>query len=1660
MSTESSLILALRAIFFLCRNGRADRLRLFSLDCPSALVYYIQAVERLTSMLAYGARRTAEGACVLLLLLLFFPVSRTASITLSPVRIVRVDDLGVEVEVDAGRDVQIESAEDSLTSLIVTVPGFDRDCVPGGPCLPVKSFALAVPAEGDPAVTIMEKSSRELPGTGLKGETPPENLPLQPVRVVLTGFVRDTRVAQILVEPVVYLPGSGLLVFYEKMRFRVDWGAAPSISEEEVFGADPLGSLVSSLVVNPEHVSRFKVRRERTRIEPNLLQTTTERYKIAVEDEGIYRLTGSEMEAGGMDIAGVDPRMLHLENMGKKIPIYVKGGEDGKLDPDDYVEFYGESPKGDYTYMSLYATENVYWLYEGDSLGIPIIEEDGGLSKTDPALLETPISYEFTVHSEVDNWFERLPDDTAREQDVWFWDMVSASEQGIKDFALNLPGPDPASDDTVGLEVGLQGLSHESSVSPDHHCLVYLNGILAGGTYWDGQHSHEFISEKEGSPVENHVLLESANKLSIVMPGDTPAGSDDRILLNWIRLTYTRLYRASGDYIRFSRPRRGKNGLYQFTVEGFTSPEVSVYKLGKSKLVNLAVKPVIAFGETLYDAVFQTDIVSDGVEFVALTEGKRKKVLSFEKDEPSELRSPLNSADLIVIVHDSLAAAAEEYVAFRESQGLRVVLARTSDIYDEFNYGVRDAKAIKQFLEFAYEHWTAPSFSACVLLGDGNSDDRDLGRRGGNLIPIHVERSIYSGLVASENWYACVSGEDFLPDVAISRIPANTAGELSLVIEKLRASADLGPWRRSVLHVAGSGGSFGLEFRTLMEDSIREVQTPFWVEPLRVYAEKLPGVDPDPYYGGRTELLNYMNGGASVVQYLGHGSGGTWSSPYLLTPEDVPNLQNGGRLPLVASFTCFTSVFDQPTRHSLGEALVLEPGRGASGVIGTTALGYFWEDLDMARSFNETIYRNSEPRTLGEVFLEMKLKYAFENYGGYATTMIKCQTLLGDPASAFLLPPPSVEMSADPRSVEPGDSLTVLIATQGGVGDSVFITLSDSSSDFASFSAPLDQGKASFTTEVPQGVNPGFALARAYAWEAVSSTDMAGSAEFAISRPALFMIRTLPDSPDPWDSVHVEAGVFYEPGIDSVFCMWARSRNPSSWNRIPMAAVAQDTFRTASPIAPQTPGRPVCYRVGAYGSDGTLLESRIGSYPALEKPNLILLREEDVFLGGTRSVELSAKIFNSGDVNVDSCPVLFRSYPDSAVIGEGWASVGPLAYGEASVRWIPGGPRSRVYVDIDPANLIDESVETDNSSIGFPTTILANRFNVTRETGTGGWVASIDSNVACSIPPDAVADSSVLVIEALAPHSICQPGVRFASLKGSRTGSAYALSFADTLSLLQAGGMVDLQMRFDGSDSLNGAELDLLSIYRYVDNPSKWKRWGGTVDSSLVTGQTDRLGQFAVMASRDTEPPKIKVSVKDQAFADGDFVPANPEISFLLVDENGIDTERGLVISLDGRQATAGEFVYPEKPSDGNEVQSAFYPELADGTHTISVECWDCVGNYASEELSVTVQTEFRVEYLANYPNPARSNETVFTFVLTGAAEEADLRIYSPSGRVVRTFTRGRWWDLSDIGYHEVPWDLRDEEGIPVANGVYFYVLSAKKEGKAVKEKRKLAVLR
>ena len=99
--------------------------------------------------------------------------------------------------------------------------------------------------------------------------------------------------------------------------------------------------------------------------------------------------------------------------------------------------------------------------------------------------------------------------------------------------------------------------------------------------------------------------------------------------------------------------------------------------------------------------------------------------------------------------------------------------------------------------------------------------------------------------------------------------------------------------------------------------------------------------------------------------------------------------------------------------------------------------------------------------------------------------------------------------------------------------------------------------------------------------------------------------------------------------------------------------------------------------------------------------------------------------------------------------------------------------------------------------------------------------------------------------------------------------------------------------------------------------------------------------------------------------------------------------------------------------------------------------------------------TDNDLAYVYNYPNPF-SGQTHFTFEIRGEHEpqEIAIRIFTIAGRLIKELKlpSGNF----SIGFNKILWDGKDQDGDPIANGLYLYKVLAKYDDKTITTTQKL----
>lgn len=97
---------------------------------------------------------------------------------------------------------------------------------------------------------------------------------------------------------------------------------------------------------------------------------------------------------------------------------------------------------------------------------------------------------------------------------------------------------------------------------------------------------------------------------------------------------------------------------------------------------------------------------------------------------------------------------------------------------------------------------------------------------------------------------------------------------------------------------------------------------------------------------------------------------------------------------------------------------------------------------------------------------------------------------------------------------------------------------------------------------------------------------------------------------------------------------------------------------------------------------------------------------------------------------------------------------------------------------------------------------------------------------------------------------------------------------------------------------------------------------------------------------------------------------------------------------------------------------------------------------------------EFGLSELIAFPNPAKLSMR-FRYRLTGAADSVKIKIFDMQGRHIKTLDGG-----VGLGSQTVQWDLDNNEGRGVANGVYAVQVRTSGFGRDLRDNLRVAVQR
>ncbi len=795
------------------------------------------------------------------------------------------------------------------------------------------------------------------------------------------GYVRQQRVAGVAVYPVQYNPVAQEITVYESLRVTVKFTGSASIqsmsrqTDSEVYEQVLAGQLLNYEAARDWRLTTGSDAAIQSDSQITSSPTTMPNpgWRVKVREAGMYQLTYSELQAAGLPVGTLDPRSLQMFNLGIEIPIQVVGEADGGFDSSDVIRFYGEA------IASKYTRENVYWLTYGDvGQGLRMTPRD-----VSPGSASTPGYYTASLHFEENNSYMT----TANTYENFIWKQISitSSTTFIHTFSLSEPAVGPGA-----LHVRILGYV-SSYVNPDHHVKAFVNGVEVGELYWDGATWGTLEAT-----VPSGVIQTGSNTISITAYLQ-PGMSYDVVFLDWIELDYANSFVAQNDRLEFGYE---STGTWQFNVDGFTGDQVSVFDvtdpLNTQILTGTRVEPT-ASG---YQVVFE-DTLSAPADYAAVGAAGYLQAQAVEADTPSSLGETTNGADHLIITHAAFATAAGSLRDYRAAQGMRAMAVDVQDVYDEFNYGIVDPVAIKDFLAYTYNSWSGAAPSYVVLLGDGTYDPKNYLATGTTSFvpPYLLPVDPWMGETAADNRYVTLSGTDLMPDMMLGRISVNSAAEADAFVSKIMVyeAAPDDAWKSQVLAVADNADDAG-NFASI-SDTLLSCCLPAEYDREKIYFGLSPYTDKTIT---QTAIKNSLNAGKLIVNYIGHGATASWAGESLFHSTYVSQLTNLGKYPVAVVMACMEGYYIRPETtiayHAVGEVFTRAVDKGAIASWSATGQGVASGHMYLNHGFYDALFAGTAS-TVGEATLAGKLNLFSV---GASPDLLDTYLLFGDPATVMI----------------------------------------------------------------------------------------------------------------------------------------------------------------------------------------------------------------------------------------------------------------------------------------------------------------------------------------------------------------------------------------------------------------------------------------------------------------------------------------------------------------------------------------------------------------------------------------------------------------------------------------------------------------------------------
>jgi len=731
--------------------------------------------------------------------------------------------------------------------------------------------------------------------------------------------------------------------------------------------------------------------------------------KLYVIDDGIYRINKSDFINAGVNPNTIDPRTVKVFYNGNQIPIFFYGESDGIFNDTDYFDFYGQRNYGGITntykdvngtmvvdyvtneYYNPYSDTSIYWVGWDVTTGLRFSDFNYNSNVNFPQnYFQTKLQFEkdlvYSMGETVNPSSDFRYFNTEKVSgEGWYWKSMTKHDFVTDTFSIPYL---TNSSQSCSLKLFAYPNSFSDTIYNEHWLIVQINSTILDTLYKNDYTKFDttlYFSSSLLSP-------NSQNRITITYMN--PFFYQGYIYFDYFTLYYPRNFIFENNQVSIKNTGSDTTSK-KYKISGYNnSNETNIY----DTKYGYRISNYTSSADTL---IFTGK--GDG-NFELINKYDIKKPFRIKRRQVQNLASNTNGADYLIIYNQLFADQAEQLRSHRASfDNFRSVKSEIEDIYDIFNYGMENPVAIKNYVNYIYNNWQSPKLKYVCLLGRGSTDPKKNNPTAyyyQNFIPVY-------GNPTSDGYFVNMNFASFTyyQQIAIGRLPAYTVQEAQDMVNKI-ISYDANfydVWTKKFIFI--TGGFNPSEQQSFIGEAENLINTyvlppPIAGYPIRIYRRDT--TSGQITYGYQDSIKNSINNGALIVNYIGHASSATWDNGL----ENPAILQNGNKLPLIMSMTCFTgrnAETDFLSGRGFGEIFVTLPNKGAIGFIGTTGWSFIYYG-NVYNGYMFTGFSTDSLRRIGDINKFASKTMSKDSLDFNFRNTINSYNLMGDPASKLILP--------------------------------------------------------------------------------------------------------------------------------------------------------------------------------------------------------------------------------------------------------------------------------------------------------------------------------------------------------------------------------------------------------------------------------------------------------------------------------------------------------------------------------------------------------------------------------------------------------------------------------------------------------------------------------